>query len=523
MPRMRQKTERAHEAARLRRLRDMLGMSQREFADEIKVAHGAIAGWEAGKRTIPGPVLKLIELYEEDLEIDGREDGAVRLKTSALARNAALSRAVSKIFVQSMRLTFNKMLARDSEPNSIAGRTRAAITRNLLETLSELKGVAMKIGQGLAFSDFGISEDTRRELNTLLAASRPMSTAAVTHVFLEEFGRAPRRIFCEWNPVPFAVASIGQVHRARLVTGEEVAVKVQHRSIIEAIDADLRSATHVERLMLLLFRGQERGVISKELRERFLEECDYSLEADNQEAFRDRWQNHESIYIPRVYREYSTRKILVTEFCEGASFDSFVTNASQADKDRAGAVLWQFVNESIFRHNMFNCDPNPGNYLFSSGKIVFLDFGCVKKISADLSSLWKSSLRAMMERNPQMLQEMQKKIGFMRRDNLFDFDHQFRVILKLHKFQLCDGLFHFTQEYVQSVWQEFMIHSPNRFHMNIPGDFVFANRLQWGIYALLARLGTTADFRTPLLDLLYGPEEPRPQPFTVGEMALLRI
>ena len=116
-----------------------------------------------------------------------------------------------------------------------------------------------------------------------------MSPAAVAQVFLEEFGEPPRKLFAEWSPTPFAAASIGQVHRARLASGEEVAVKVQYPEVVAAIDADLRSAAIFDRLSSLLFRGQERGAFMAELRERFTEECDYRIEAANQEEFRRRW------------------------------------------------------------------------------------------------------------------------------------------------------------------------------------------------------------------------------------------
>jgi transcriptional regulator with XRE-family HTH domain len=231
MPRTRRKSLRQAEAARLRRLRTTLGLTQRELATEFNVAHGAIGAWESGKQTLPGPVIKLLDLYEQEIGIGEDDGGIVRLKTSMLARSAALSSTAAKASVQVAAMWLERMLANDEHRNAITARTHAAIARNIVSTLGDLKGVAMKVGQTLGYLDHALPESTRAEFATLQITSRPMSPAVVAQVFLEEFGETPRQLFAEWSPVPFAAASIGQVHRARLKSGEEVAVKVQYPAV----------------------------------------------------------------------------------------------------------------------------------------------------------------------------------------------------------------------------------------------------------------------------------------------------
>src|SRR4029077_13949540 len=111
MPRARRKQQRQNEASRLRRLRTTLGLTQRELAAEFQVAHGAISAWESGKQTLPGPVLKLLDLYEEEIGIGKDDHGFLRLKSSMIARNAALSRMAATAFTQGAALWLERMVS----------------------------------------------------------------------------------------------------------------------------------------------------------------------------------------------------------------------------------------------------------------------------------------------------------------------------------------------------------------------------------------------------------------------------
>ena len=517
VPQSRAKSDRKSEAARLRRLRDTLGLTQRELAVEFKVAHGAIAGWETGKRPLPGPVLKLLELYEEELSI-APSDGLTRLKTSTAARTFALSKAAGGVMVRVVASTLERMLADDAQAGAITRRTQVAVARNMVAALGELKGVAMKVGQTLATWDFATAAAPQAELRTLLTSSRPMSPAAIAQVFLEELGEPPRRLFAEWSPTPFAAASIGQVHRARLPNGEEVAVKVQYPAIVDAVTADLQSAVLVDRLAALLFRGQEPGVFLAELRERFLEECDYRREAEDQESFRKTWLARPGVRIPRVYPELSTGRVLVTELVQAEGFESFAASASPAAKNRAALTIGRFALESIFRHGRFNADLHPGNFLFAAGDVVFLDFGCVKRLAPDFAAAWRRFTRAALERDRQEARASFVEMRMLLDPERYDYDYHWRMIVAGHEPFLA-APFRFTPAFVGRAWRMVMTDNPNRFRINTPKDWVFAMRALWGLYATLARLGAEGDFRESLLALLYEPGEARPPPFTAAEIA----
>jgi len=392
VPRIRSASVRKTEARRLRRVREVLGLSQREMAKEFKVAHGAIAGWESGKRTMPGPVSKLLELYEEELGLSEDGGGLERLRTSSSARNFALSRLAGNVLIRTIGGLLTRWLGRDGQSNAVTARAQAALARNLAEAVGELKGLVMKAGQTLGYVDFLLSEAARAELNTLMTSSLPLRASVLTQVFLEDLGRLPRQLFVEWSPRPFAVASIGQVHQAVLSDGQHVAVKVQYPGIEQTLDADLQRVQALERLSTFIFRGQERGVFSAELRERLAEECDYHLEARNQEEFRVRWLGRRGLLIPKVRFECSSRRILVTELVQGETIEAFLQHATPDERDRAGATIYRFFMESFCRDGVFNADPHPGNYLFVNGDVAMLDFGCVKRVGPEQMTWWRAEL-----------------------------------------------------------------------------------------------------------------------------------
>ena len=513
------------EGLRLRRLRDLLGLTQRELALEMRVAHGAIATWESGKQSPPGPVLKLLELYEEELGVAAELPSAERLRTSSFARNLALTRAAANGFARAAAMALERILASDGERNAITARAHAAIARNLVVTLGDLKGAAMKVGQTLGYFDFTLPEAAANEFATLQLVSRHMSPATVTQVFLEEFGETPRALFAEWSPAPFAVASIGQVHRARLRNGAEVAVKVQYPRIVEAIDADLRSANAIDKFSCLLFRGQERGVLMAELRERFTEECDYRIEAGNLETFRRLWADAPGIRFPRLYPEFTRRRVLVTSFEHGTPFDEFARTADAAARNRVGQTLWRFGWESIFRHGVFHADPHAGNFLFGKGpdgdgELIVLDFGCTKRLAPYTISCWSEALRATLERRPRDVRTQLEALGFSRNARRFDFDAHNRLIIGVYEPWLRSS-FEFSPEFAERAWRMSFIENPNKYRANVPRDFFFANRLQFGMYSLLGKLRASGDFRSLPLDLIYAPGEPRPGPFTPQEVSAL--
>jgi len=311
------------------------------------------------------------------------------------------------------------------------------------------------------------------------------------------------------------------VHRARLKSGELVAVKVQYPRIVEAIDADLKNALLAERASALIFRGLDAGVFTAELRERFLEECDYRQEAANQLELRRLWSGRDGVFIPRVFEEMTTSRILVTELAPGNDFETFCGRASQSEKDRAGDIIYRFAYESIFNHGLFNADPNPGNYLFDERGVTFLDFGCVKRFPPEHLARWRTVLRAILERDFARAAQLWIESGYIPDPEGFDFAFHHRLSLHLHQPWLAEGPYTFTREFIERTWRMSWLENRNRFRLTTPKHWVFTYRLNWGLHAILARLGARGDWRSIILALLYREGEARPSPYSANELALL--
>src|SRR5437763_5637184 len=174
------------------------------------------------------------------------------------------------------------------------------------EALGDMKGALMKLGQMASYIDDGMPTPIRDALASLQQDAPPMSVELCAAVVREGLGGDPERVFAQWDPVPIAAASIGQVHRAATRSGLAVAVKVQYPGVDQAIGADLQNAELLYRVMGMVFKGLDPAPLAEELAERFTEELDYRKEAANQREFAAVFAGHPFIHIPAVVDRYST-------------------------------------------------------------------------------------------------------------------------------------------------------------------------------------------------------------------------
>ncbi|MGZ8667629.1 MAG: ABC1 kinase family protein, partial [Solirubrobacterales bacterium] len=196
----------------------------------------------------------------------------------------------------------------------------AETAMKMVAALGQMKGAAMKLGQFASFIDTEFIPEEYREiyqeqLAKLRTDAPPMPWEKVVKVLESEYDGEPlEELFASFEQEAFAAASIGQVHRAELLDGRRVAVKIQYPGIAEVLDADLRNAGTVVRLARALAPGLDAKAIADELRERVLEELDYEYEAQNQRTFSRAYRDHPFIYVPDVLTRLSRRRVLVTEY-----------------------------------------------------------------------------------------------------------------------------------------------------------------------------------------------------------------
>jgi len=315
-----------------------------------------------------------------------------------------------------------------------------------------------------------------------------------------ELGAPPTEVFAEWDPVPIASASIGQVHRAMLHDGRAVAVKVQYPGVDEAIRADLTSAGLVFTTMRAMFPGLDSGPLVEELRERIVEELDYRIEADNQRLFADFYRDHPSIHVPEVVDELSTARVLTTELAPGVRFEELLT-WSQAERDLAAETIFRYVFGSLYRLGAFNGDPHPGNYLFEpGGRVTFLDYGLVKRFTPDELAPFERMTKAMvLDRDIAEFRRVIERVGFLKEGMPFSdeavgdyFGHFYEFILEREPVTMTTE---FSSETVRRFFDPSGEHGEIMRAANVPKPMVIIQRINLGLYAVLAELGATANWR----------------------------
>jgi len=284
----------------------------------------------------------------------------------------------------------------------------AALVRELVDQLGRMRGAAMKVGQMISMVDFdGLPDEQRDELQQQLATLRDsvpsMPFARLEKLLRKELGAPLGDVFSDFDERAFAAASIGQVHRATTLDGDEVVVKVQYPGVAEAVETDLRNAMLLVPLVKRLAPGLDGKALGAEMRERIGEELDYELEAQNQRRIERLVRGHPFIYVPRVYTDLSTRRVLVSEYVDGERFEA-VRRAGEPQRDRYGEIVFRFFFGLLYRDRIALGDPHPGNYLLRpDGRVCFLDFGLLRDIDAGRVSAEAAIARAVWENDPAKL------------------------------------------------------------------------------------------------------------------------
>ncbi|MCQ6279197.1 AarF/ABC1/UbiB kinase family protein [Bacillus sp. EB600] len=269
--------------------------------------------------------------------------------------------------------------------------------------LEELGPTFVKIGQVASTRYDLLPAELITELENLQDQASPFSNEIVQKIIEEELGQPLNHLFAEFNEIPIAAASIGQVHYALLKTGEKVAIKVQRPNMKPSIETDLEIlqdlALLAEQRLAWAAHYQIRDIVD-ELAKSLLEELDYTIEGRNSEKIARQFVDDPNIVIPKVYWDYTTKKVLTMEYVEGIKLNE-AEKLKQAGNNPK--VLAKNIVDSILKQILvegyFHGDPHPGNVLARTGDvIVFLDFGMVGRLSPEMKHHLASLVIALMRK-----------------------------------------------------------------------------------------------------------------------------
>lgn len=303
-------------------------------------------------------------------------------------RMAAMSAGVSGSYLG--YLAQSVFLTKEKKQKKL-GATHTSAARRVTEGMISLKGPAMKLGQALSLQTNLLPEETLAELSKLQMRAPGMHPSLVSAHFKASIGIEAEKAYRSFAPKPFAAASLGQVHRATLESGEKVAVKIQYPGIRDAIESDFkwfRAASKPAQLSrhIPLFALDE-------LEEQIVAECDYVREADNAELFRKRLEPLPYVEVPKIHRKLSSDKVITMSVVRGDHIEAFLAKRpSQKLRDLVGERLFELFYFQFLEMGALHADPHWGNYLFrSDGTIGLIDFGCVKYFAPE----FVASLRKM--------------------------------------------------------------------------------------------------------------------------------
>jgi predicted unusual protein kinase regulating ubiquinone biosynthesis (AarF/ABC1/UbiB family) len=373
----------------------------------------------------------------------------------------------------------------------------------MVATLGEMKGAAMKIGQLASFIDTEFlppeyAELYQAELAKLRTSAPPMPWDRVSKVIEDEYGEPVSEHFSEFEPEAFAAASIGQVHRAKLLDGRDVAVKIQYPGVAEALESDMRNAGVLVRLAKALAPGLDAKSVAEELRERVLEELDYEYEAQNQRVFSRAYRGHPFIYVPDVITRLSRRRVLVTEFVDGIGFEE-VKQLDDEERSRFGEIVFRFCFGSIYHLQHFNADAHPGNYLLMpDGKIAFLDFGMTKHLDKDQIELEITALEAIFDGDPERLRVALHDLGFLNNPQKVDAEQLMEHVKTVGGWYMEDRDVTVDSQRVMAAIAAVSDPRSEFYRLmrreNLPANELMGRRMESGVLAVLGQLEATRNW-----------------------------
>lgn len=299
-------------------------------------------------------------------------------------------------------------------------RQHATSAHAIYRTAVRLEGLLIKACQFLGTRADILPHEYIEVLSQLQDRVPPRSFSSVLLPLIEqELGKPLRDVFADWDPKPLAAASLAQVHRARLLDGREVAVKVQYPDIARLVEADLANLRLLFEILARLERNFDLRIILREIQRHVPLELDFRNEARNAERVRRNLSYRHDVVIPRIVWELTTQRVLVLEYIEGIKV-THVHELDQAgiDRNAVARLLTDVFCQQILRDGFFHADPHPGNILVQPGpRLVLLDFGLAKSLPDSFQAGLAQLTAAILTQDRESAVEAFRTLGFRTKTN----------------------------------------------------------------------------------------------------------
>ncbi len=382
--------------------------------------------------------------------------------------------------------------------------------------LGELKGSLMKAGQMLSmYGEYFLPREANEVLKTLQAQSPPLEWA-VLKKSLEKYLTPEQMDQLDINPKAQASASIGQVHQAKIkATGEVVAIKVQYPDVDKAIDSDLKAIKTLLGILDVLPKNLNTGPLFAEIKDMLTQEMDYSLEAQKTQKFADLLKGDSRFVVPRVYPEFSNKKVIVSSWERGISPDDPLVGAlSQERKNKLGEAFLDLYFKEIFVWGMVQTDPHLGNYKIRlnnsedeslSDQLVLFDFGAVRNYEANFMEPYHRMVKSALVNDLPKLKQAARELNFLKEQDDPELTQLFEnFCLQMVEPFISEDPYDWKSSQLPDKLSKIVFTMLKKFEVRTPPrEILFLDRKTGGVFIFLKVLGSQINGKkilTPYMD-----------------------
>jgi predicted unusual protein kinase regulating ubiquinone biosynthesis (AarF/ABC1/UbiB family) len=435
------------------------------------------------------------------------------IPTSRVIRSATIGRLAAGQAVRQFGTRAANLVRDEDGADAALARRQVETAEQIVAVLGTMKGAAMKLGQVMSFLDVGLvpeeyREEFQRKLAELRDSAPKVSFKEMRKVIEAEFEDPLEEVFAHFDTEPVAAASIGQVYRATLHDGREVAVKVQYPGVANAVRADLKNLGMIMRLLSRMAPGLDVRAITQEIRLRIDEELDYELEATNQRAMSRIFRGHPFVYVPDVIPSLTRERVMVSEFVSGTGFEE-IKRGDAALRNRVAEIVFRFYFSCMYRHHQFSGDPHPGNFmLLADGRVAFLDFGLYKRLPAGLAEFELEIARLGITGQAERMIEHLHAGGFLSDPERTTPEQILRQFEDVTWWYTRDAEVELTPEIATQVVIDMSDprsrHYAQLRHENLPPDHLFGRRTETLTLAVMSQLRATANWHRIAREWIFG-------------------
>jgi predicted unusual protein kinase regulating ubiquinone biosynthesis (AarF/ABC1/UbiB family) len=404
-----------------------------------------------------------------------------------------------KVMMSYLWLGVKNKLFGDGRMRSVRELCHRRNARRIEKTISELKGLFIKVGQTLSIMTNFLPPALTEGLEGLQDDVPAHSYDEIEERFQQEFGKGPKEMFQDFEEAPIASASLGQVHRAKLADGTLVAVKVQYPEIDKVVAVDLRIMKRIFGLLHFFFPGYGMKEVYLEIADMVAQELDYQYEGKNLEEVKENFREDPDFLFPDVFWDHSTTKILTLRFMEGIKItEAKQLQAKGVDLRALAEMLIRGYCKQIFEDGVYHADPHPGNLMVQvrpdgSFKIILVDFGAIARINEKMKAGITLFAEGLIKKDTRILSNARRQMGFVARedeeeafDRLVEYFYSKLSSLKVENFkELNLQQFHNIEDLIELKKLNISFSDlMNSFH--VPRDWVLLER------TLLLALGLTS-------------------------------